>query len=198
MGTDRENNKSSFFFNNLLKGIIWLIVIVVIFILLKDSKFIREQDWLHTISDNNWLVYTIFMLSEVIFGLIPPEIFMIWSLNHGISEIYFVNVLILAAISYWAGMLGYSIGLNFTRTKIFKKLYDKYLHKYESEFRKFSGFILFVAAVTPIPYSAVCMLVGAIKYPRKYFYLISLTRIMRFALWGFFIYQANNIPSILY
>ena len=189
----KKKKKSGFLFGDLVRGLLWLLAIIIVFILIKDTEFIRDSAWLHAISGQEWLVYIVFGLSEIIFGLVPPEFFMIWSLHHGISDYYIINVLFLAAISYAAGSFGYYVGFTFSKTSFFDRIYQRFLFKYEEPFKKFSGFILFVAAVTPMPFSAMCMLVGTIKYPLKKFYLITLTRILRFAIYGYIIWQVNSI-----
>jgi len=192
MGKEKKT-RSGFLFKYLLRGLLGFVVILLFFVLIKDSEFIKSQDWLRALSDNPIGVYTVFTLSEVIFGLIPPEFFMIWSLHHGITDNYVLNILFLACISYGAGAAGYYLGSFFSHTIIFKNFYKRYLVKYEDAFRKFSGFILFVGAVTPLPFSAMCMLVGTIKYPPSRFYLITLARILRFGILGYIVWQANAI-----
>ncbi len=175
------------------RGILSLAILITAFILIKDSELVREADWLKAISGQEWLVYLVFTTSEIVFGLIPPELFMIWSLHHGISDYYTINVLFLFLISYASGVIGYYIGSRFSKTSLFMRFYESYLKKYEGSFRRYSGFILFVGAVTPLPFSAMCMLVGALNYSSGKFYLVSLTRILRFAVYGYLIWQVNAI-----
>ena len=70
-------------------------------------------------------IFTIFLLSEVIFGIIPPELFMIWSLRNEIVSLYIENIVALSLISYVAGVLGYIIGSKFNRTKLYATLQKK-------------------------------------------------------------------------
>ena len=188
-----DKKRSGFLLRYLLRGLIWLLIIIIVFLLLKDSQYIRDSTWIHAISRQEWLVYIIFGLSEVIFGILPPEFFMIWTIHKGISDFYIINVLFLSMISYIAGIVGYFVGSRFSKTKIFHRVYNKFLHKYEPSFRRYSGFILFVGAVTPLPFSAMCMMVGTINYSKKKFYLITLTRFMRFGVYGYLIWQVNAL-----
>ncbi|MDH5400020.1 MAG: hypothetical protein OEX02_17855, partial [Cyclobacteriaceae bacterium] len=112
-----EKSKSKFLIRNLGKGLIWLSVLLVVFVLLKDNEYIHNLEWLISVSKERWLVFFIFLTSEVVFGLIPPEFFMIWSLHHGFSDSYILNVFYLAIISYFAGVVGYFIGMTFARTQ---------------------------------------------------------------------------------
>ena len=186
-------NREKFFFGYLGRGIIWLTVILLIFILLKDSEYIKNIDWLTKLSAMEWLVYLIFALSEIVFGLIPPEFFMMWSLNSGATDSYVINVFLLSILSYGAGVLGYYIGLKFSKTRAFTRVLGSYMEKYKKPFRKFSGFVLFVGAVTPLPFSAMCMLVGTVSYPKSKFFIIILSRFLRFIVYGYVIWQVEGL-----
>ena len=48
--------------------------------------------------------------------------------------------------------------------------------------------LVVVGAVTPVPYSATCMLAGSVKYPFNTFLLICITRIIRFAFYGWMVW----------
>ena len=185
--------KYRFLFRNLWKGMVWLGILIVLFIFVKDSEFIKNADWLLSLSQEIWLVYVIFLTSEVVFGIIPPEIFMIWSLHHGITDAYVTNVIFLAIISYGSGISGYFIGRRFSSTRLYQRIHDNFLYQYKGVLRRFSGFIVVVGAVTPLPFSGMCMLVGTINYSLKKFYIISLTRFLRYAIYGYVVWQANAI-----
>ena len=60
--------------------------------------------------------------------------------------------------------LGYLIGAKFGDTKFYRLLRRNRLRKFEKYFRQFGGFLLIVAALTPIPFSGICMLLGSAKY----------------------------------
>lgn len=183
------NRKTWFFVKNLLKGLLGLAIIVIAYSLLQRytevDKFI---DYL-----GNWpvMVYLVFITSEVVFGIIPPELFMIWSLNNGLFDSYVLDVALLSAISYLAGILGYQIGkymLGFSWTASFM---NRYVHRYKNLLNRYGGFLIFVGAVTPVPFSAICMLMGGTQYPFNRFLLISLARFLRYAIYAWVIWQAN-------
>jgi len=185
--------KYRFLVRNLWKGLLWLLAFIVLFIVLKDSEYFNKAEWIDVLSQKVGLVYLIFLISEVVFGIIPPEVFFVWSLHHGISDSYVTNVLLLSIISYFSGISGFFIGRKFSTLKIYQRIHDNFLYKYKGVLRRFSGFIVVVGAVTPLPFSGMCMLVGTINYPAKKFYLISLTRFLRFSIYGYIVWQANML-----
>ncbi|MDH5602564.1 MAG: hypothetical protein OEY51_01425 [Cyclobacteriaceae bacterium] len=185
--------KYRFLWRNLWKGLLWLGILVVLFVMIKDSDYIQDAGWLSSFSEEIGWVYGIFLVSEIVFGIIPPELFMMWSLHEGISEVYAVNVMFLAAISYASGVSGYFIGRRFSTSGLYKKIHDNFLYQYKGVLRRFSGFIVVVGAITPLPFSGMCMLVGTIDFPANKFYLISLTRFLRYAIFGYIVWQANAI-----
>jgi membrane protein YqaA with SNARE-associated domain len=188
---EQEESESSFLFKNLLRGLAWFAVIITAYILVQSELAIYEEQ-INKVGDNMVLLLSIFTVSEIVFGILPPEIFMlIWQTKGLISE-YVFNLSVLTVISYGAGILGYFIGYTFTKTEIFKKIYDRYLKSYEGKLKKYGGFLVVVGAVTPIPYSATCMLAGSVHYPFKTFLLICITRVLRFAVYGWMVWTFPN------
>ena len=53
--------------------------------------------------------------------------------------------------------------------------------------------MVFIAAMTPIPFSAICMITGASRYHFFNFMLISTSRILRFILYAYAIWGVNAI-----
>jgi membrane protein YqaA with SNARE-associated domain len=182
------DSRSRFFFKNLLRGLAWFAVIIIAYILVQGELKVYETQ-INEVGDNLTLLLGIFTVSEIVFGIIPPEFFMlIWQTKGVVSE-YILNLTILTFISYAAGVAGYFIGYYFTKTKMFAKVYDKYLKSYEASLKKYGGFLVVVGAVTPVPYSATCMLAGSVKYPFNTFLLICITRIIRFAVYGWMVWS---------
>ena len=102
-----------------------------------------------------------------------------------------VDIILLSTISYGAGLIGYFIGKTFYDTRIYEFLQDRLLGKYETFLRKFGGFLIIVAALTPLPFSGICILVGSVKFNYKKFMLFSSFRFLRFFAYGYIVWQAN-------
>lgn len=104
--------KLRFLAKNLLKGFLYLGILVVLFFLLRQYFSEQErQEWFGVIYNNPYLVMTVFIGSEVLFGIIPPEVFMLWSLETGWIGPYFWSVGLLSIISYAAGYFNFNLGL---------------------------------------------------------------------------------------
>jgi membrane protein YqaA with SNARE-associated domain len=180
---ETEESKFSFLFKNLAKGLAWFAVIIIAYLLVqKELNVYREQ--INQVGDNMLLLLSIFTVSEIVFGILPPEIFMLIWKTKGILSEYITNLIILTLISYAAGVLGYFIGRYFAKTEVYKKIHRRYLAEYDHKLRKFGGFLVVVGAVTPVPFSATCMLAGSVNLPLKHFLLLTISRIVRFAFYG--------------
>ncbi len=171
---------------------VWFAVLILMFIAAREYLNLNPA-WIEALYDKPVLIYTIFIFSEVVFGIIPPELFMIWSLHGGLTDYYVVNILFLSVLSYGAGILGYFIGSSCRALPFFHAFEEKYLIQYKSNLRRYGGFLVIAAALTPLPFSAVAMAVGVFKYPFKYYVYYSLTRFLRFGVYGFIVWQANTI-----
>lgn len=190
---EQEETRSSFLLKNLVRGLLFFAVIITAFILMEE--YIQENFKAHIteIRANPGILYSIYTLSEIIFGILPPELFMmIWILD-GIDVIGFcINLTILTVISYAAGVLGYYIGKNFSRTPIYGRIRDRYLRQYEGQLKKYGGYLVFVGAVTPVPFSATCMLAGSVNMNFRVFLLICISRVLRFSLYGWMVWNFPN------
>lgn len=193
MTKEQGETKSRFLIKNLVRGLIWFAVIITVFILAEDYIQTNFEKDIQAIHDKPVLLYMIFFASEVVFGLIPPEFFMmVWTL-HGITIPGFVlNLTILTVISYVAGVIGYFIGRNFSKSPFYKKIEERYLAQYSDNLKRYGGFLVIVGATTPVPYSATCMLAGSINLDFKYFLLICITRIIRFSVYGWMVWTFPN------
>lgn len=183
--------RTQFFLKNLFRGFVWLAVIVGGYFYLKNNYNFSLEEVLGPFYERPTIIFSIFLGSEVIFGLIPPELFMIWALRHELLDLYIQNVIALALISYFAGVIGYYIGSKFSTTRLYRILQKNYLEKFEKHFNRFGGFLVIVAALTPLPFSGICMLMGAVKYPFRRFLFISMTRFIRFVVYAIIIWEAN-------
>ena len=188
-----QSARSKFFIKNLTRGLLWLGILVIGFILFNHYVDIESSEFLMSLGDNPGLVYLIYFLSEIIVGIIPPEMFMMWSLELTHGRNYVLDVALLASISYVAGVTTYLFGLYFHKTVIYRYLRRRYLGKFEGYAHQFGGFLLFVAAITPIPYSGICMVMGAANYSRRNFFLITLFRFLRFVVYGYIMWRASLI-----
>lgn len=186
-----EETKSSFLWKNLLRGLIWFAIIITAYILASEDIKVYQQE-INDIGDRMPLLLGIFTVSEIVFGIIPPELFMLIWQSKGILSEYIVNLSYLTIISYAAGVIGYYIGHFFSKTNIYQRINDRYLKQYDRQLKKFGIYIVLVGAVTPVPFSATCMLAGSVNIPIKNFLLICISRILRFAVYGWMVWSFPN------
>lgn len=190
MEYQEEESRSRFLFKNLIRGLIWFAIIITAFILLEEYIQENFRHTLEAMYDKPIILFSIFFGSEVIFGIIPPEFFMmVWILNKVTVYEFIADLTVLTLISYVAGIIGYFIGKFFSKTRFYKRIHEKHLYQYDVYLKRYGGFLVFVGAVTPVPYSATCMLAGSINLPFNTFLLISISRIVRFAVYGWMVWS---------
>lgn len=185
-----SNEKTDFLVKNILKGFFFLALLLLVFYLLRTGTTEEDRmDWFGPIYNNPLLVLAIYIGSEIIFGIFPPEIFMLWSMQTGYLGPYFLSVGILSIISYGAGFLNFTIG-KFLKGKVSWLNGDnKYLKKYHKMFDQYGGYLVIVASVTPIPFSAVALLAGAGGLDKTKYLLNSLFRILRYFVYAYILWQ---------
>jgi membrane protein DedA with SNARE-associated domain len=184
-------DKRKFLIRNLLRGFVWLAVIVIAFIYARKNYDFTLETVLGPVYDRPTVVYFIFLASEVIFGIIPPEFFMIWSLRSELLPNYINNIIALSAISYVAGIIGFGIGAYLKNTRFYRIMKFRVFGKFEKHLNNYGGFLVVVAALTPLPFSGIAMLVGSVHYSFKKYLWFSLFRFLRFLVYGIVIWEAN-------
>jgi membrane protein DedA with SNARE-associated domain len=166
---------------------------IILLIYLLGKKFINIDffSWLEPLFANTLLILLIFLASEVIIGIIPPEIFIIWALRNDQWREFILMVGLLSIISYTAGLTGFGIGRFLNRSLFYRFVKRRFLHKLDQTLQVFGPYLIVVAALTPLPFSGVSMLIGSVHYPFRKFVLLALTRFLRFAIYAVVFWEAS-------
>lgn len=175
------------------RGLAWLAILVFLFIFIRSNVDVNFLNWLEPLFENTWLIFTIYTLSELFFGIIPPEFFMLWALQKGNIWDYTFYVSLFFIISYLSGVAGFLFGSFLNKTILFRYIRRRFLGKYHSMLQKYGFFLILVAALTPIPFSGISMLVGSLHYPwQKYLWWAS-SRLIRFIVYALIIWEAGYL-----
>jgi uncharacterized membrane protein YdjX (TVP38/TMEM64 family) len=175
--------------------IVLLYIVIMVPIILIAKYLIDLNPILQYIFDNfsDGLVLSVFLVSESFLGMIPPDLFIIWT-----SKFYspFVFLTILGLLSYIGGAISYYIGFWLsTRPKI-KAYSERALEKYILMVKKWGGAFIVISALFPFsPFSMIVIAVSLFKYPFKYYLLFGVTRIIRFIVQGVFYLNVLNMDN---
>ncbi len=166
-----------------LKKAFWPLVALIIGLLLFNKFVYNINDGLQAMTEyfSRLSLFIIFFISETILGLIPPEIFLAWSKK---TTDPILNVIILAILSYFGGLLAYFIGKASLRIKAVKQYLEVKMAKHLKNTKKWGGILVLVGALLPLPFAISCLTTGMIKYPFKNVALFGLFRFLRFAIYA--------------
>ena len=140
-------------------------------------------------------VFILFLLSESTLGMIPPDLFVIWSAKFSSP---FLLLTIFGILSYLGGILAFYIGRLLSGQKKIKDYSERVLHKYIKTARKWGGAFIIIAALFPFsPFSLVVIAVSLLKYPLKLYLIFGISRIIRFVAQGVLYLGILNLDSIL-
>ena len=132
------------------------------------------------------IVILFFLISESILGLIPPEMFILWSSKSGSP---FLFLFALATVSYIGGAVSYFIGMRISLMPAVSKHIERKIKQHIINLRKWGGLFIVLGAISPIPHSIVSIGAGLINYKFKYYLLWSLFRYLRFVIYYLLILQ---------
>ncbi|MEM7551328.1 MAG: hypothetical protein AAF363_16730 [Bacteroidota bacterium] len=190
---NRLLSKKQFLITNLIKGFVYLAVLIILFLLIKKYFRIDYYSLLEPTFEHPLLVYLTFSISELAFGIIPPELFFIWASALGSVPKYIFHVALLSIVSYLAGINGFFIGGVLKDTSFYSKIEKRFLSKYKPLLRLYGTFAVIVAAITPLPFSGISILVGTTGFGWKKYALAALFRFLRFALYAVIMWEADHI-----
>ena len=178
----------SFIGQGIKKAIIPTLLLVAILFYLNEKVFnINDAMVYATKNFSDFFLFSIFLLSESILGLIPPDIFIAWTKN---TESPLLYLSILAFLSYLGGVIAYFMGKALAAIpSINQYMYGK-MTKHIINMQKWGGFLIIVGALLPLPFAMACLAEGMINYSRKHFFLFAMVRVFRFVIYGFVIYSA--------
>ena len=177
----------SFIKSTAFKGAI-VAIIFILLLLFVDSFIVDIGSLLTNLVEtcSPLVILSVFLLSESLLGLLPPEIFIAWASKSSNS---YLNLFLLSSISYIGGIISYFIGNRLFLIPSVKDHIELKIAKHIINLRKWGGIFVFLGAVSPIPHSIVSMACGLIKYNFKYYLLWSLFRFIRFLVYALVIFQ---------
>ena len=187
----RNRVRLYFFLKNFLRGILFFVVAIIFYKITfsyLDLSSLKDQilfDFPTT------FVLILFFMSEVVLGIIPPELFMIWAITSRPLGSYLFYVLAFSLISYTAGFVAYLFGKYLHKSIVYEFMRKNIIGKYEKKINSYGWLVIVVAAITPLPFSATCAVIGAIGFERNKYLFYSLARFVRYAIYGFFIWLAH-------
>ena len=191
-----QSNKDfyNYFSRNLIRGFAYLAVLITSVILFKSYFKTQYYAIEHAVSDSYYLMFFIFLISEILIGIIPPELFMLWSSDDPIS--YYITALTtMTFVSLIAGWLNYRIGLFVGEREFFLNLFKKRfrLDRYRQRYDQYGAGLIIVAAVTPLPFALISLLTGTLRYPQKKYLIFASFRVIRFLVYGFIIWEIHGV-----
>ena len=192
-GSHRKKHKrlkTKYVLGQMFKALIGLVLLLALLWLI-DLFFKEPIDQLLThLRAERIKIYAGSALSELLLGLLPPDIFILALPK--VPVIYIQGVLILGSISHTVGFINYFLGKKFSTTKLYTNTIGRLFKRELRQLKRFGGLLIVLSALTPISFSVVCILVGAMHYPFRSFLIFSTSRLFRFALYGYLLWPIGG------
>lgn len=177
---------------NVVKIAMFYAVVIGVIVLL--GKFLLDLDRIfHLIVErfSDFQILLLFFVSESILGMIPPDLFMLWTSKFQSPLIFLV---VLGILSFLGGIVAYLLGQQIAKNKRVARFTEKRLQKYIQLTRKWGGAFISIAALFPFsPYGTVVLAVSLLKYPFERFLWFGLFRIARFVIQGMVMVKLINL-----
>jgi uncharacterized membrane protein YdjX (TVP38/TMEM64 family) len=136
-------------------------------------------------------ILILFLVSESFMGMIPPDLFMIWSIKFNSPFVILAGG---GVLSYIGGSVSYLIGFWLSKKTKIKAYSERALGRYILLMKKWGWAFLVISALFPFsPFSMVVIAVSLLKYPFKLYLLFGISRIVRFLVQGVIYMNLINI-----
>jgi membrane protein YqaA with SNARE-associated domain len=177
----------------LLILLVYLLVIVLVFLtgkhLIDFNSFFGGI--IERLSDS--FVIILFFLSESFTGMIPVDLFVLWTQKF---ESPLLWLALLGVLSYAGGVISYGIGKWISVRPRIRAFTERRLKTYITFVRKWGGAFIIIAAIFPFtPFSLVVIALTLFHYPFKLFLLYALARLVRFVLQGLFFFDLLKLDQ---
>jgi membrane protein YqaA with SNARE-associated domain len=172
---------------------VYILLIVIVFLLGKHLVDFNAffGGVIERLSDK--FVIILFFLSESITGMIPVDLFVIWTQKFE-SPLLWLGLL--GVLSYTGGVISYGIGLWITRRPRIMAFTERRLKGYMSFVHRWGGAFIVIAALFPFtPFSLVVIALTMFHYPFRSFLLFALARLVRFVLQGIILFDLLKLDN---
>ena len=159
-------------------------VLIVLIVFLSGKHLVDFNAFFAGIIDrlSDRFVIILFFLSESFTGMIPVDLFVIWTQKF---EQPLLWLALLGILSYAGGVISYGIGLWIARRPRIKAFTERRLKGYISFVHKWGGAFIIIAALFPFtPFSLVVIAITLFHYPFRNFLLFAIARLFRFVIQG--------------
>ncbi len=137
-----------------------------------------------------WGIFII-SFTESIIQPVPPDPFIAGGAALGLSPL--ISAIVATVASVLGGLTAHTLGLKLGEPAVKKLISEKYFLKGEVLFGRYGIWAVLFAAITPIPFKAICWLAGIFEMPRIPFFAASfigrLPRFLAVAFLGDFVGQ---------
>ena len=167
-----------------------MFVLVIILIVgmqqLLGSDFDRGMRYFN---DQPGILWLIFAISELCFGIFPPELFMYTVASGMALWPYAVCITGMSLLSLLAGWLNFRLGKILYRREFFPGILRRQIQAYRQKFDRYGGFLVLVAAVTPLPFALISMISGIMGLSEPLYWRYAAFRIVRFVVYGAMVWE---------
>ncbi len=172
---------------------VYILLIAIVYLLGKHVVDFNAffGGFIERLSDK--FVIILFFLSESITGMIPVDLFVIWTQKF---ESPLLWLALLGILSYTGGVISYGIGLWITRRPRIRAFTERRLKGYMIFVHKWGGAFIVVAALFPFtPFSLVVIALTLFHYPFRNFLFFALARLVRFVIQGIILFDLLKLDN---
>lgn len=122
----------------------------------------------------------ILFITDTLISPLPPDVVLVVVANSELHESWFAMVLAIGVLSAVAGNVGWVIGHHFAQVRWASRWVRNLREKYAAQIHRYDRWTIALGALTPLPFSVICITSGALGMRWRRVAPITLLRIVRF------------------
>jgi membrane protein YqaA with SNARE-associated domain len=123
---------------------------------------------------------SIFLLDLLILPISPDVILFLAVASDADPTVY---MSVICAASVLAGSTAYALGRFLGKRRVVKAMLGRNERKWRPTVRRYGMYAVVLSALTPVPYSTVCLLAGMMRMDYRQFLVGTLWRVPKFLIW---------------
>ncbi len=177
-----QQELSAYIRKNLIRTLVSLVLLFVVLAVL--GKLYEQQ--LLAVTEGVYQkvgvggLLAILFTTDAIFSPVPPDVVLVVIANSTLHQQWAWLLPVVGVVSAAAGSTGWVIGRRFAAFRWASPWISKVRRKHQDMLRRYDRWAVALGAITPLPFSLICITAGALGMPYKRMAPITLLRIPRF------------------
>lgn len=193
--SEDEQELSDYVKRNLLRTLVALLALaagLAIFGKVFDKELLAAAEHVQQ-ALGAWGLLGVVFITDAIFSPVPPDVVLVVVANSALHKQWATLLPAIGLVSALAGNVGWFIGAWGARIRFLAPIIAKVRKRHEAMIKRYDRWAVVLGAVTPLPFSVICITAGALGMKLRRLSPVTLLRIPRFLVFYWVIVMSTSM-----